>query len=410
MKKNLFKTLCLVLALVLLPLPAWATSVDTFNANAFNISGGSNETPIAVTIGDHNKAVLEQEAAAGRTAQATVSCPYTEAYVMLGDALVESSVADGNITFDIPTSGDYRIYEGKLFHIANTNMVFGNSLKMNFWIRKSDIQGQDYYAVVTKYYADNTTQTTEISFKDWEDYSGSYYRVSCDHIAAKEMSDDVTVQIFRSDGAPASYVYTDSVRSYAMDMLKYYRSGKLATALVDMLNYGAAAQEHFQYKTDDPANEDLSEAQRALATPSTDAVNKEVKDSTCYGSSLSLKSNIVLNLYFMHGVVEEGMCAEVEFVDHYGVAQTKTYGYDAFCKNTDTVGNEIYGVPVDILVVADGRQPVTCTLYSDAEKTSVVGTYKSSVESYVAIMKQNSEPLYELTLKFVDSAHAYFHP
>ena len=410
MRNVLNKLLCLVLALLLLPLPVMAASEATFNANAFELGtpvSGANS--FIVSIGDANKAVLEAEAAEGRTVQATVDCPFGEAHVFLlrqsGEELVESTMSGGKITFRIPTSGDYKIVEGKVFKIANTNMVFGNSLKMNFWIRKSDLSGNGYQAVVTKYYEDGSKKESIYPFAQWEDYNSSYYRVSCDNIAAKEMSDLVTVQIFHTDGTVASYLYTDSVRSYAMDMLKYYRSGKLATALVDMLNYGAAAQDFFNYNEADLANKALTETQQGLATQHVTFRNKEEKDSNCYGSSLTLESNIILNLYFKN--VTEDMRAEVEFTDHYGKKQAKTYTFAEFCKNKDKEENVIYGVPVNNLVVADGRQPVTCRLYKGE---TLVSTYVSSVENYVAIKQSDEVPLYEATLKFVDSAHAYFHP
>lgn len=399
MKKHMIQALSLLLALLLLPMPVQAS---TFDADAFSMN--SSDSSITVTIGDANSAVLEGEAEAGRTADATVDCTFGEAYVLHNNEIMESSLGDGRITFSIPSAGDYQIIPGRLFKIANTNMVFGNSLAMNFWIRKSDLNGSGYNAVITKSYADGRENVVNtIPFEQWQDYSDRYYRVSFSGIAAKEMADQVTVQIFNTDGTPASYLYTDSVRQYAMDMLKYYRSGKLATALVDMLNYGASAQKEFAYNTEDLANSQLSEAQQALATPSVTPEDKSVSGDLHVATSLILESNIVLNLYFKE--VTEGMYAVAAFTDHYGREQSQTIPYESFI-HKEGVG---HGVPVSALVVADGRQVVTCKLYNAAGEE--VGSCQDSVESYIYAMQgKDTNGLYEATLKFVTSAHAYFHP
>lgn len=399
MKKHMRRLLSLVLALLCLPVNAQAS---TFDANAFSMSGG-NETPLRVTIDEINDAVLKQEAAAGRTADATVDCGFEKAYVLHNNEIMESSLENGQITFSIPEAGEYEIISGKLFKIANTNMVFGNSLAMNFWIRKADIQGGDYSAVITKSYADGRDDVVKtIGFADWQDYNDSYYRVSFSGIAAKEMSDRVTVQIFRTDGTPASYLYTDSVREYAMDMLKYYRSGKLATALVDMLNYGAAAQKQFAYNTADLANNQLSAAQQALATASITPEDHAVSGTLHVGTSLILESSIVLNIYFT-GVTDD-MYAVATFTNHYGKEKNQTIPY------SDFTYREGYGhaVPVSALVVADGKQIVTCTLYDGNGQE--VGSCQDSVESYIyAMQNADANGLYAATLKFVTSAYAYFH-
>lgn len=401
MKKTFIKALCFVLVL-LLPLPVQATSNATFNANAFSINGSGDS--FTVTIGAENDTVLEAEHAAGRTAQATVDCEFPTAYVRYNNEVMESYVSGGKITFDIPSAGDYEIVRETRFQIANTNMVFGNSLAMNFWIRKSDLQGDGYYAVVVKNYADGReSAVSEIPFDQWENYDGNYYRVSCENIAAKEMSDEVSVQIFRNDDTPASYLYTDSIRSYAMDMLKYYRSGKLATALVDMLNYGAAAQSFFHYGEEDLANSRLTQKQQALATQKVQAQATGTSGGSYYTSSLSLNSNIVLNLYFED--VTEGMHAQVSFTDHYGEQQTQTIPFTEFAYNETA---KKYAVQVENLVVADGKQPVTCVLY-DGE--AEVGRCTTSVEHYLSQMMKttNADPLYAATWKFITSAYAYFH-
>jgi hypothetical protein len=59
--------------------------------------------------------------------------------------------------------------------------------------------------------------------------------------------------------------------------------------LVDMLNYGAAAQTQFGYRTDDFANKNLTEAQKAMATGPVACSNNQVAGTNYIGSNLSGK-------------------------------------------------------------------------------------------------------------------------
>ena len=82
------------------------------------------------------------------------------------------------------------------------------------------------------------------------------------------MGDDIyfCVYVQMDDG---SYVYGRQV-SYSPKQFAYSQlsSGSASTQtkalMVAMLNYGAQAQEYFGYKTDEPVNQELTEAQKAL--------------------------------------------------------------------------------------------------------------------------------------------------
>lgn len=80
---------------------------------------------------------------------------------------------------------------------------------------------------------------------------------------------------------------------------------KAADVVVSMLNYGAAAQEMFAYHQDLPANEKLSEEERAFDQnidfrpyQYTLETDDSVTGITYYGSSLLLKSRTAVRDYF----------------------------------------------------------------------------------------------------------------
>ena len=295
--------------------------------------------------------------------------------------------------------------EAELFNLYGSNMTLGNDLAMNFFVLKSDLVGTDYYVTITKTYADGRADVVEtVQYADLVS-QGDLWKVTFNGIAAKEMADDIIVVVYNSDGTPASNEYKTTVRDYAMKVVKSTAvANNVKTVAVDMLNYGAAAQEHFKYNTGDLANNLLSaEDQQKYATKEITCTNNYVKGENYYGTVLSLESNIILNLYFVN--ITTDMHAVVTYTNYRGVSKTIHVSGDQFTKRGDLVG-----IVVDDLVVGDGCQVVTCEVY-DAND-NLVGSVQESMESYVARAMVNAgdgevEPIYENVMKFVTSAKSY---
>ena len=99
-------------------------------------------------------------------------------------------------------------------------------------------------------------------------YNGSEFMVHTNGIPAKKMGDTVYFKIY-AKLADGTYIYSDvfgySAVKYAKDCLSGDYSDSLKSLMVAMLNYGAAAQEYFGYKTNTLMNDGLSDAQKALA-------------------------------------------------------------------------------------------------------------------------------------------------
>ena len=93
-------------------------------------------------------------------------------------------------------------------------------------------------------------------------------------IAAKEMNDDIYLVAYIKT-ANNEYIYSNpltySVVKCATTILnpQYNYSDEFRTLAVDMLNYGAAAQVYFNYRTDALANAGLTDAQKAYGTSGT---------------------------------------------------------------------------------------------------------------------------------------------
>ena len=267
------------------------------------------------------------------------------------------------------------------FSIAGTTMTLGNDLALNFMVLAADVTGEGWYAEIV-----HGDRVTTISQSDWV-RSGDYFRISYKGMAAKEMVDEVVITVYNANGFAVTEPRTDSARAYAMRMFGWRDS--FDTVLADMLNYGAAAQQLLNYKTDDLANSLMTDEQKAKATETIVLTDLRQTAAGYQGATLELESNIVLNFFYSAGYI--GKTATVSYTDHLGTV----HSYDVTVGTNGTLGK----VSVDKLVISDCSVPVTVTI----DGVSVT----DSVESYCARMQGYLE-LGEPLMKFAASARAYF--
>jgi hypothetical protein len=292
-----------------------------------------------------------------------------------------------------------------LFRLSGANIALGNSLAMNFFIDKSYLSGSDYYAVITHYDHDDLGDVFHvytIPFTQWEERQ-DYMVVTLENLAAKNMIDYIEVQVFRADGTPCTAVWGDSMQDYAMRIFDK-QDDVTKTLLVDMLNYGAAAQTYFGYRDTYLVNECLTEEQQAYATQSVTCTDQRVKGENYFGSTLVLENRIQLTMYFQD--ISTDMYAVVSYTDHNGNAVNYTVSGTDFAQfNANT-----YGVTVETLAVADGDQLVTVTVY-DKAGNAVAGA-SDTVNGYLSRMMGPGElvdDIFEAVAKFTNAAYAYFH-
>ena len=292
----------------------------------------------------------------------------TENTVLVDNVLVQE---DSAVTFS---------EEPETLEIAGTTMTLGNDLSLNFLIEVADVTGSGLYAEIV-----HGDKVFTIPQSEWVT-SGNYIRIAYTGLAAKQMTDDVVITICDANGNKLASK-TDSVRAYAMRM--FGKSGDdFDTVLADMLNYGAAAQLQFNYKSDDLANSLMTEEQQAKATASIELANIRETAAGYQGTTLGLENNIVLNFFYSADFV--GKTATVSYTDHYGVV----HEYDVEVAASGNMGK----VSVDELVISDCSIAITVTI----DGQSVV----DSVESYCARM--TTLALGEPLMKFAASARTYF--
>ena len=296
-------------------------------------------------------------------------------------------------------------YSNDLFSISFASMTMANSLDMNFAFLqayRSDWSG--YYAKIEKKYADREDVVQYVFFEDWKTTTINgelYHYVTFTGIAAKEMTDKLYVTIYSPDGVAASTVWEDSVQDQAMrNLAKAGVTAQSRTMVVDMLNYGAAAQKKFSYNLDNLANSLLTAEQKAYATTTVSYADTSERNDN-YRANVYLVSNIQFMMAFAN--IDPTMNAEVTFTDHYGKEHRITIAGSEFEKN-----GSYYVFTIEQTVIADAYQTITCTIY-DADG-NVVNQVADSMASYAARAKQNTgDELYEMIMKFATSAHAYLH-
>lgn len=142
------------------------------------------------------------------------------------------------------------------------------------------------------------------------------YMGTTDGIVAKDMGDDryYCAYALMADG---TYVYSElaqySPKQYAINMLgKDTATPQMKALCVAMLNYGAAAQNYFSYRTDELMNASLTDAQKAMvisydeslftgavtADPGKTASFEKTGGFSRKSASVSFEGSFSINFYF----------------------------------------------------------------------------------------------------------------
>lgn len=301
------------------------------------------------------------------------------------------------------TNGVCSVCGINLFTIEAANVVLGNNLDMAFAFTYNGTDTlsaeSGFYVELKRSVANGTTKTVIYEFDSWTTNNG-YYVVTYGDLAAKEMCDKIELTVYDAAGNQVSNIWTDSIQDYAIRQIAKYEEQEssdekelILTVLVDMLNYGAAAQERFDYNTSALANSLLSDIQKGYATTAVTktAPTYELSDQW-KASNLVTTSNIQFLMAFRD--IQDGMTATVTFTNHYGVEQS--IPIDKF-----TVSGSFRYLTIEKLVVADTWQPVTVTINGEVVCVDSIAGYLSRYDTHNEID--------DAYLKFAQAAWTYFH-
>ena len=202
------------------------------------------------------------------------------------------------------------VSESPAVSLYGRSITLKDNIDVNYYMEMSDsVFEHDAYLefkIGGQTYKLNASDAAEVN-----ENGKTLYKFSCP-VNAAQMSDTIETRIVIDNKTEEEYLY--SVKEYATELLSKSNEYpeetiKLVKAL---LNYGTAVQNFFKYNSDKPANDGLSDTDKAVAAADfeeykavikTDSENGQSNGLTYYGSSLICKSEMTVRHYFM---VNEG--------------------------------------------------------------------------------------------------------
>lgn len=307
----------------------------------------------------------------------------------------------------------------------NHSISFNSDLRMNYRIKYSELGklasnyvAEGAYLVVEKdVYLTNGSKTVE-TVTLTADLSSDPDRMIfyLDGITSVEMGSELraTLHFFDAEGKEhVSPVDTYSVLDYAKNCFKNYTDPQLYTMLIDLLNYGAAAQLYFGRNTAAPVNAGLDAYQKYSST----SLSAELNDQ----KTIIDNSNTVTAITSMNFSVnfDERTVLNVKMT----LAEGYSYENISCVKVLDENGNELANIR-EFDILSDGRlqfsyEGITSTMMrqmcyfvayvGDQMASQCVGY---SIEAYVGKhMDFTNIKVSELMMRCIyygDSAEAFF--
>ena len=319
----------------------------------------------------------------------------------------------GDVLEEVETQVDEKISIGQ-------QLFLESDLTMNFRIKEALLSGYDmstaYLTVERDLYPTGAAKQVEtLTIREFKLEDGVMI-FSYNGISAAQMNDEMRVVLHIQDAEGNTYespVLTASITLYAKNLLEELgaENGKLATLIMDMLNYGTAAQRYFDRHADAPANEaypifaqfaDCATAEPA-ALENLFAEIENAEATAKVGIALELAGRVGI-AYRVNLSAELASEAVLEIRDAEGKLLESLSLADA---ETDSKGRYVvcyYGATASQM-----RDVVYATVTVDGEAIS--NAYAYSISSYAAQVADADADLAELTrlmLTYGDAAKAYF--
>ncbi len=286
--------------------------------------------------------------------------------------------------------------DGLAFRSASLSL--NSDFAVNFYVDAALLEGaDDAYVLCSKALYDangNVTgqETLKLRGTTLEDSVIFTFR----NVSAKEMGSELTATLYvvRNGETSASEPLTYSVRRYALNMLARTDDDTFKTLLVDMLNYGALAQEYFDYNAANPVNAALTAAQQAYgttATPELRSYKERIENENCpiriASCTLELRERVTI-LYTFDLSGYEGEIGDLQFAIAWQEADGTVYGAAVDGADFERSGDRCT-VRFDGLNAAQMR--TVCTAELRENGVCVSDTVRYSVETYAASKSSDSD-------------------
>ena len=238
---------------------------------------------------------------------------------------------------------------------------------------------------------------------------GTQFMVHTNGIAAKKLGDMVYFKIY-ARLADGNYVYTDmfstSPQKYAMGILSKTDSDPYIQALcVAMLNYGAAAQEYFGYKTDNLINGELIQDQLELVEAYSAEMMDPVVKATAEKSgafirnteaftqmypTVSFEGAFAINYYFVNSLTpDDGMSLYFWNAETYENSTVLTVDNATAAMEMVCDGNRFWGEVANIAAKEMDSTVYVAGVYSSDGVTYTTGVIAYSLGGYCKGIAEN---------------------
>ena len=312
------------------------------------------------------------------------------AFVIEGDAASGAVTASATLRQTDDTANRFSatspIPFDKSLKFASAAVTLHHDLGVNFKVSNSVLTQGGYTDAYVVFEFGGQTVTEKAYTLDQQNRLVFCFR----NIAPHRIGDTITATVYATkdgvvyEGMPVTY----SIKQYCYNMLDRYNDqdhpgaayGELRTLLVDLLNYGAAAQQYVE-STDSPVNDQLTEAQKAWGTAEDPAVST---DAAREGSALDAPA-VTWERAGLHldDSVSFRLCFAAESTDGLSVRFVLDGRECEVTEFTPVEGvSGLYYVHYSDLNAAQMRRTVSATVYQNGQQVS--NTMYYSVEAYVA--------------------------
>ena len=285
---------------------------------------------------------------------------------------------------------------GEELTLSGAKLALGDSIAMKFIANKNGWDKSEYKNPYVRVIIEGRETRIDGVVVDGE------YVFMLDQIAAHQMDDTIYVVLCaESRGVTySSEMYDYSVGEYCYKMLNEHADdAELRTLLVDLLNYGAAAQTYMQ-ETGTLVNANLTDTQKAWASGNatlTNVLNKAYKtvsnpSVTWKSAGLNLSGTITLRL-------------KVQTSDIAGLT-VKVAGFDNCNATFEKISDGSYYIYIQGITLTQMSDTLDITVYNG--DTAVSNTLRYSISSYAyANQSGNLGALMKALMKVGTSAKAY---
>ena len=302
----------------------------------------------------------------------------------------------------------------------NHSLNLASDISVNLLVSKTLLEGFDMDTVyiestVTTYSGNEVTGTSILRILPEE--NGNYYYFTLDGLTAVQMNHTISSVLYGTKEGQPYYSPADqySIATYAYSQLnKASATDSLKALCAELLRYGTKAQSYKGYRTDAPADGNMTDLHKAYLSDleavvfgDTNVVLEDLDNApiTWAGKSLNLESKVALKFMFNTAGYEGDPSALTLHVSYQDMN-----GKDVCLVLTDPEvyreSTGVYAFTVDTLLAAELRRVVSVQIY--AEDTPLSPTLQYSPDTYGNKKTGTLLELCKALMAYSDTALAFF--